>query len=202
MAYGLIQIGRESADYPAHVENYLCEDAPDPITVLGNPTLLDLPKTAVFASSRAPGAVLDATYGLAQHLREAGRPVVSGFHSALEKEVLAVLLRSQVPILVCPARGIASPRMPAAWRPAFESGRLALLSPFDPATRRATRDLARQRNRFAASLADQTWIAHAAPGGSLFSLAQDVLANGRPLHTLPDPANQPLLTLGAVPPQS
>jgi predicted Rossmann fold nucleotide-binding protein DprA/Smf involved in DNA uptake len=194
----LLQIQRESPGYPAAVERFLGDAAPDPIHCLGNPDLLDRPMTALFASARAPGTVLNATFDLAQHLRATERQVVSGFHSPLEREVLAILLRSQLPILLCPARGLDHLRIPSDCRHAFNHGRLAFASPFPEKIRRATRDLARTRNQFAAALADNAWITHAAPGGSLHSLARDILSQGRPLFTLDDPANQPLLQLGAT----
>lgn len=199
MRQDLTILTRDSAGYPAAVERFLGDAAPDPIYCLGNSELLDRPMTALFASSRAPGSVLSDTVDLAQHLRATGRLVVSGFHSALEKEVLAILLRSSLPILICPARGLGTLRVPPPWRPAYNSGRLAIASPFDLAIGRATRVLAQSRNRFAASLADDAWIAHANPGGSLFSLAQNILNQGRPLYTLDDPANHPLIELGAIP---
>lgn len=55
--------------------------------------------------------------------------------------------------------------------------------------------LALARNQFVAALADAVLIAHA--GGQLLRLATTLAGLGKPLLTLPSPANDPLVTVGA-----
>ena len=61
-------------------------DAPPILTTLGNRDLLALPKTALFCSARCPGHVILTAYDQAAKWRDAGRCVISGFHSPVEKE--------------------------------------------------------------------------------------------------------------------
>jgi predicted Rossmann fold nucleotide-binding protein DprA/Smf involved in DNA uptake len=76
-------------------------------------------------------------------------------------------------------------RLPATQRKALDDGRLTIISPFPAAEKRVTADLARQRNRFVAALADEVVFAYIAPGGSLSGLADEVSEWGgacRQLH--------------------
>ena len=57
---------------------------------------------------------------------------------------------------------------------------------------RARRGLAERRNRFVAELSDAVLIGYATPGG-----ARDLLAPGRTVYVIDDPANAPLMELGA-----
>jgi hypothetical protein len=133
---------------------------------LGNPHLLNLPKTALYASAKCPGIVILPTYDQVARWRDKGRCIISGFHSPIEKECLNILLRGTSPVIVCPARNLPS-RLPPDWRAPISEGRLLILSPFDPHESRVTADLAARRNEYVASLADEVWIAHASDGGKL-----------------------------------
>jgi len=64
------------------------------------------------------------------------------------------------------------------------AGRLLLLSPFPARIRRATADLARQRNLFVAAMADEVCFVHAAPGGNLETLKAHVIQWGIPILSL------------------
>jgi hypothetical protein len=110
--------------------------------------------------------------------RDTGRCVISGFHSALEKQCLEILLRGKQPVAMALARGIRVLRLPPLHRKAFDSGRLALISPFSATERHTTVELARRRNRFAAALVDEVVFAHVAPGGDLSTLWQEIVAWG------------------------
>jgi hypothetical protein len=123
--------------------------------------------------------------------------VLGGFHSPAEQEELAVLLRPPGRAVVCPARSIETMRLKPEWRAPFAEGRPVLLSPFPATLRRTTRDSAWQRNRLVAALADTVVIAHARPGSATWQLAEQVLAWGKPLFTLPHAANEGLMGLGA-----
>src|SRR6266487_2537343 len=77
----------------------------------------------------------------------------SGFHSPIEKECLALLLRGAQPIVICLARNIERMRVPAVWRQPIADGRLLVLSPFAAPVNRATTKLTKVRNEFVAALA-------------------------------------------------
>ena len=162
----------------------------------GNPRLLDEPLTALFCSNRCPGDLILKTYDLARAMRDAGVPVIGGFQTPMERECLRLLLRGSQPVVVCPARGIDNMRTPREWRPALNDGRLLVLSPFPATIRRPTAELAAQRNDLVADLAQQVFIAHAAPGSKTEAFARKLAASGKPLLTLHSPANKNLLGLG------
>ena len=160
-----------SADvrYPALLRKRMGADAPPELTALGNLDLLALSKTALFCSAHCPGKVILATYDQAAKWRDAGRCVISGFHSPVEKECLQILLRGSQPIIICPARTLPQ-RVPPDWKKPLAAGRLLVLSAFAATANRITADLASRRNEFVAALADEVFIAHATPGGQLDSL--------------------------------
>ena len=85
--------------YPARLRERLGAAAPPTLAMLGNPALLDLPSTALFCSVNCPAAMLLPTFDLAARWREAGRCVISGFHSPVEKECMRILLRGQQPLI-------------------------------------------------------------------------------------------------------
>jgi len=161
--------------------------------ILGNPTF------ALVCSVSCPGNVVLRAYDLAVALRDTGITVIGGFHSPMEQEILSILLRGTQPIIVCPARGVDGMRVPTALRAGIADGRLLLLSPFTGKQRRATAELADERNRFVAAKATQVFIAHAVPGGKTEGLCREVLSWGKPVYTFDSPSNAHLIAMGAVP---
>lgn len=139
-------------------------DVPPELIALGNLELLAFPKTALFCSARCPGSVILAAYDQAARWRDAGRCIISGFHSPVEQECLRILLRGSQPIIICPARAMPK-RIPAEWQAPLADGRLLILSAFADAEKRATTELATRRNAFVAALADEVCFAHITSGG-------------------------------------
>src|SRR5574341_2356159 len=92
------------------------------VWAIGDLQILEQPLLGLFCSTRCPGEVILRTYDLAIALREANIPVIGGFHTPMEKECLEVLLRGQQPVVICPARSIASLRMPISWRKPYAEG--------------------------------------------------------------------------------
>jgi predicted Rossmann fold nucleotide-binding protein DprA/Smf involved in DNA uptake len=126
-----------------------------------------------------------AAQDAARKLREDGTTVVSGFQSPVEKECLRILLGGTQPVIISPARGLRTFRLPAEWRQALESGRLLLLSRFEK-TRRADKNTARRRNELVAALSDEVFIVHATPTGSverIAKLVEDWNVPRRQLHS-------------------
>ena len=152
----------------------LSEQAPSKLWTLGNLSLLQEPKTALFCSARCPGSAILAAYDQAAHWRDTERCVISGFHSPIEKECLRILLRGRQPIIICPARSLENMRVPADWKASLTEGRLLILSGFNASHRRATTELAARRNELVAALADEVWFAHITSGGQTQRLAKMV----------------------------
>ncbi|MGQ9822769.1 MAG: DNA-processing protein DprA [Thermogutta sp.] len=195
----LILFDADDASYPSAVRIRCGNSRPRRLAALGNLAHLDDYLLAVFCSGKCPGNLILDTYDLARTLRDSGVVVVSGFHSRMEKECLELLLRGKQPIVICPARGLQRMRVPPAWKTPLESGRLLILSPFSEKERRITADLAVQRNRFAATLADEIFIAYAAPGSKTEGFCKALLAENRTIMTFDREENAGLLNLGARP---
>jgi predicted Rossmann fold nucleotide-binding protein DprA/Smf involved in DNA uptake len=133
----------------------------------GNAELLHTPLTAVLCSNACPGAKIIEAMDLAQRWRAENRAVVSGFHTAVEKECLRIFLRSSQPLVICPARGLAPFQLSGDWLPKFERGELLIVSPFNSSIRRPTKETAEARTRLVLELATSHMIIYATPGGVL-----------------------------------
>ena len=171
------------ARYPARLRERLGDAAPAQLTTLGNLDLLALPKTGLFCSARCPGHVILPAYDQATRWRDAGRCIISGFHSPVEQECLRILLRDTPPIILCPARALPR-RIPAEWQTPLDAGRLLILSGFTPAEKRVTTELAARRNALVAALADEVSFAHITPGGQSDRLTHRLTAWRVPFSTL------------------
>jgi hypothetical protein len=141
--------------------------------------------------------VILKTFDAITAMRDEGRTLIGGFHSPMERECLAILLRGRQPVIWVPARNIVGMRLKPELQPAFAAGRLLILSPFEPKHKRITVALADARNRFVGALADRVFVAHAAPASRTLALVLALRDCGKPLLTVDDPANEPLLGFAA-----
>jgi len=173
-------ISQDDARYPSRIRERLGADAPTILTALGNIGLLAQSKTALFCSANCPGKAVLRTYDQVAAWRDAGQCVVSGFHSPVEKECLRILFRGSQPIIICPARSLPQ-RVPPEWRKLLTDGRLLIVSAFAASAHRVTAELAGERNKFVAALADQAFIAHATSGGQIEAIAIALRKWGIPL---------------------
>lgn len=183
--------------YPESLSRFLGNHAPRSISVIGNPELMNTRPLGLFCSIKCPASLILQTYDLAQRLRETSTPVISGFHSPVERECLTTLLRGNNPIIVCLARGVERMRMPKEYRKPLEEGRLLLLSTFSEKQRRADAGMAATRNTVVAALAHEVFVAHAESGSKTEALCNEVISWGKPLYTFDNSANANLLVLGA-----
>ena len=165
------RITADDPRWPVRLSERLGDAAPAELTTLGNLDLLGLPKTGLFCSARCPGHVILTAYDQAARWRDAGRCMISGFHSPVEKECLRILLRGSQPIIICPARSLPQ-RVPPGWNKPMADGRLLILSGFTTAEKRVTTELATRRNALVAALADEVCFAYITPGGQMEQLAQ------------------------------
>jgi predicted Rossmann fold nucleotide-binding protein DprA/Smf involved in DNA uptake len=184
--------------FPPALQNGALMAPPSRLWAIGNLRILETRLLGFFCSTRCPGTVILRTYDLALALREAGVPIIGGFHSPMEQECLNILLRGRQPVVICPARSIARLRLPTAWRRPLVESRLLILSPFEAKHRRPTTDLAEQRNRLVATLAAASFVAYAAPGSRTERLCTDLMAQGKRVYTLALPENAYVVQGGAV----
>jgi hypothetical protein len=139
------------------------------------------------------------TYDLIRVLRDAGVPMIGGFHSPMEKECLTLLLRGTQPVIVCPARAIDGMRLPGAWKQPLAENRLLILSPFARKHRRVTADTSQTRNLFVAALAGRILVAHAGGGSKTETFVRELLTRNKPVWALASSENENLVTAGAIP---
>lgn len=191
-------IESQHANFPAALRNEQLTVPCSRLWALGHLGILDTPLVGLFCSTRCSGNVIVHTYDLARALRDAAVPVISGFHTPMEKECLDVLLRGRQPVVLCPARSIERLRLPMAWRKPLAEERLLILSPFGISHRRPTTALAEQRNHLVATLADAICIAHAAASSHTERLSTALVAQGKRTYTLYLTENNHLMQYGVV----
>jgi predicted Rossmann fold nucleotide-binding protein DprA/Smf involved in DNA uptake len=109
----VLRIPLGDPDYPPALTKYLGGSAPEVVSSVGNSGILRTRLMALFCSVRCPGDLIIKTYDLARSLHDAGVPVIGGFHSPMEKECLALLLRGKQPVILCPARCVDGMRLRA-----------------------------------------------------------------------------------------
>lgn len=158
------------ARYPAKLRLHSGVQALPELNLLGNSSLLELPKTGLFCSSRCPGNAILRAYDMATRWRDTNRCIISGFHSPVEQECLRILLRGASPVILCPARSIPK-RIHAEWEEAINSDRMLLLSAFAGGESRMSAACASRRNEIVAALSDDVWFAHISPGGEAERIA-------------------------------
>ncbi len=164
---------------------------------MGEPSLLDTSRLALFCSIKCPGELILKLFDLAKELRDKRVPVVSGFHAPMDKECFDILLRGKGPVVWCPARSIDKMRLSSEEKKAVDEGRLLILSPFPAKQRRISAKQAEERNRFVVTLSERVFVAYADPGGKTETLCREVVASGMPLLTFASRHNENLLALGA-----
>jgi len=179
------------------LSRYLGERAPQTVHAIGNVSILSNKSLAVFCSNRCPGGIIIKTYDLMRELRTKGVTVISGFHSAVERECLSILLKGGQPIIYCPARSIEGMKIKPELRKPLEDGRLLILSPFGDRLRRISSGLADERNRFTAALAASVFVPYAASGSKTEKFCSELMAWDKELYTLPDDRTANLIETGA-----
>jgi len=135
----------------------------------GNKDLLQLTKTA-FLSSRniSPQSVM-ACYDWATQQRSAGRCVISGFHSQIEKDVLHFLLKGKQPVILVLGRSLYK-QLPEELIKPLEENRLLIVSVVSQTTNRQSVESAMIRNKYIIENADEVVFGSIDPEGKLFQL--------------------------------
>jgi predicted Rossmann fold nucleotide-binding protein DprA/Smf involved in DNA uptake len=196
MLHNVTLIESTSPDFPVALRNGVLVTSCPQIWAIGNLDILKAHLLGFFCSTKCPGNVIVHTYDLVRALRDAGVPVISGFHAPMEKECLDLLLRGRQPAVICPAHSIERMRLLAAWRTPIDEGRLLVLSSFAAEHRRPTTSLAEQRNRLVVALADVIVIAHTSPGSKIDRLYAETSTSGKRIYTLDLPENASLMQQG------
>jgi predicted Rossmann fold nucleotide-binding protein DprA/Smf involved in DNA uptake len=194
MPYAVNVIETGSPDYPQPLKITDNSARYPQIWSIGNLEILNKKLLGFFCSVKCPGDIILKTYDLARSFRDAGIPLISGFHSPIEKDVFDLVLSGFQPLVVCPARSIENMRIPNAWKEAIDNGRLLLLSPFKNKHKRVTAEISDKRNRFVALLATDVFLPYAAPGSQSENLCKDIIGSGK--HTEKRVKNRKILYIG------
>lgn len=150
------------------------------IPFLGDPSLLARPGATAFLSSRRGSAKAAlACLDWAEGRREEPRPVIGGFHSDLERDVLKILLRGKCPVILVLARTLWK-KVPDVLRGPIGEGRLLVVAPVPASARRVSAATALLRNRFVLEHCAEIVIGTLEPWGGLASLLSDF--SGKPVH--------------------
>jgi hypothetical protein len=193
------KVDKTSRDYPASLSAGWGSASPAEFWAASPLQPLDQPKTGFFCSSQCPGSIVLKTFDAITRMRDEGQILIGGFHSVMEWECLGILLRGRQPVIWVPARSIAGMHLKPELVPAFNAGRLLILSPFPPKEKRITATLAEARNHFVGALADRIFVPHAAPGGKTDAFCRKLSAARKRVYTIDDPANEHLISVGATP---
>ena len=159
------------------------------VQMIGNAGLMGLPKTAFLSSRKVAPQDVMRCYDWATGMRgggsagrlappgdgsHAGRVtlpcVVGGFQSALERDVLKLLLPDGgTPIVMVLARGMWR-SVPMEYREAINAGRMLVVSPFSQGVVRVSKETAEKRNGWILDHCDEAVFASLDPNGSLARL--------------------------------
>ena len=160
--------------------------------MLGNAALMERPKVAFLSSRKVAPAAVMRCYDWATGMRGGGRGatalpdgggtlggsagrlappcVVGGFQSALERDVLKLLLpEGGPPIVMVLARGMWR-SVPVEYREAINAGRMLVVSPFSQGVVRVSKETAERRNGWILDHCDEAVFASLDPNGSLARL--------------------------------
>lgn len=188
----------EDVAYPNALKTCIAFKSVPTLTAIGNLSLLQKPAVALFCSIKCPGDLILKAYDLAQALREAEIPVISGFHTPIEQDCLKILLRGTQPIIHCPARSLHNLRLSSEQTQAVNENCFLLISPFSASYPRVTAELAGKRNAMIGALSHSTFIAYAAANSKTLAFAQSLILAGKSVVTFDSPSNPLLQTQGIV----
>lgn len=135
----------------------------------GNIELLQLPKTAFLSSRNVSPPSVMACYDWATQQRSAGRCVISGFHSSLEKDVLHFLLKGTQPVIMVLGRSLYK-KLPEGLIEPLEENRLLIVSVVSQSTNRQSVESAMIRNKYIIENADEVVFGSLDPNGMLNQL--------------------------------
>jgi predicted Rossmann fold nucleotide-binding protein DprA/Smf involved in DNA uptake len=189
----------KNAEYPSSLAGVKEGNLFRRIWSIGNLDILKRPLLGFFCSVKCPGDLILRTYDLARDLRNAGVPVISGFHTPIEKDCMDMLSRGSQPVVICPARSIEKMRFGKSLKENIGKGRVLVLSPFTEKVKRPTAEASQRRNQFVGALAAAVFVAYAEPGGKTEEFCKAIVTAGKPLYTFESQYNKTIVDAGAKP---
>lgn len=199
MSEEVIKVDPKQPHLPALVRQGKIQSLFPEIWSIGNLEILQRPLLGFFCSVKCPGDLILRTYDLARALRDAGAPIISGFHTPIEKDCLELLLRGNQPVVFCPARGIVKMRLGKSLKENIEEERVLVLSPFEENIKRPTAETSQRRNQFVGVMAATVFVVYADPRGKTEEFCKVILGSGKPLYTFASHYNKTIVDAGAKP---
>lgn len=154
---------------------------------------------AFFCSQSCPGDIILKAQDWANDLGPNSAPVIGGFHTPIERDVLRILLRGGAPVTLVLARAVQGFRMSPAIKAAVATSQAKIISPFPPTQTRTTAATAETRNHHILTLCETVLIAHGSPGGKTEAFAREALSLSHKVFAFSSSGNAHLFELGALP---
>jgi DNA processing protein len=130
---GIWVISRADAGYPKRFKARLKENAPPILYGCGEPSLLELGGLAVVGSRHVDEGLKEYTMSVGAKAAEAGRPIISGAAKGIDSSAMAGALECGGMVIGVMADSLERAALAKGNREALREGRLALVSPYDPA---------------------------------------------------------------------
>ena len=199
---GLWVISRGDAEYPARYKTYLGHSAPPLLFGAGDRDLLQAGGLAVVGSREADEEHIDFARRVGTTCAAQRIAVISGGARGIDIESMAASFEAGGSAVGVLADSLARSAVSARYREGLISGRLVLISPYDPEARWFAYT-AMERNKLIYGLSDAALIVtSAAENGGTWSGATEALQHARisvyvRAHGTPAEGNVKLLALGA-----
>ena len=154
---------RADADYPRYLKQRLGSHAPPVLYGSGNATLLNAGGLAVVGSRRVDEVLIDYAARVGQLAAAAARNVVSGGARGIDQAAMCGALEAEGSAIGVLADSLDKAVLRRQYRDALAVGRLALVSPYDPAAGfKPWR--AMERNKLIYALADAALVVNSDHG--------------------------------------
>jgi predicted Rossmann fold nucleotide-binding protein DprA/Smf involved in DNA uptake len=125
---------------------------------VGRADLLERPLLALLASFDCSEQMVSQAIDLTPGWIEAGKVVISGFHSRLEKQVMNSFLRRRSPVVKVLDRGLSCYRPRPNEAEALAQGRMLIITAFTAKSATPSRESRRRRNLQVLALAAERYL--------------------------------------------
>ncbi len=153
-------VSRADADYPPRLKTRLRDAAPPVLYGCGDAGLIDAGGLAVVGSRHVDEALIAYTEAVGRLVAGAGRPLVSGGARGIDQAAMRGALNEEGQAVGVLADGLGRAVLTREHRDLLLAGRLALVSPYDPAAGFNVGN-AMQRNKIIYALADAALVVSA-----------------------------------------
>ena len=150
-------VSRADAGYPQRLKKRLAEDAPPVLYGCGDAALLDAGGLAVVGSRNVKVTLIAYTREIGRLTAAARRVVISGGARGIDQAAMRGALEAGGNVVGIPADSLERIVVRREHRDALNDGRLALISPYDPAARFSVGH-AMRRNKLIYALADAALV--------------------------------------------